>query len=292
MNYRNCRICPRRCGADRTVSPGYCGAEAEPKIARAALHYWEEPCISGKNGSGTVFFSGCNLGCVYCQNREISRGGVGKTVTVSRLAGIFRELEEKGAHNINLVTPTHFAPSIIEALDLYRPKIPIVYNCGGYESAEALAALKGYVDIYLTDLKYFSPELSQKYSGAADYFPVAIAAAKAMIEQVGPPKIEDGLMKSGVIIRHLSLPSHRRDSIAVMDALAELPEGSFLLSLMSQYTPNGALTGFPEINRRVTTFEYRSAVDRAVELGLVNGYTQDRRSAKEEYTPPFDLEGV
>lgn len=292
MNYRSCCICPRRCGADRTVSPGYCGAGAEPKIARAALHYWEEPCISGKNGSGTVFFSGCNLGCVYCQNREISREGAGKTVTVGRLAEIFRELEESGAHNINLVTPTHFVPSIIEALDIYRPNIPVVYNCGGYESEQTLKALKGYVDIYLTDLKYFSPELSLKYSGAADYFRVAFAAVKTMLDQIGSPVTENGLMKRGVIIRHLVLPSHRKDSIAVMEALSRLPKESFILSLMSQYTPNGALKNFPEIDRRVTTFEYRSVVDRAVELGLTNGYTQDRRSAKEEYTPPFDLTGI
>ncbi len=292
MDYKNCNICPRRCGIDRTVRPGRCGAGAMPKVARAALHYWEEPCISGKNGSGTVFFSGCNLGCVYCQNREISRCGAGKEVSVRRLAEIFRELEEKGAHNINLVTPTHFVPSVIETLDLCRPNIPIVYNCGGYETIEAIEALKGYVDIYLTDIKYFSPELSQKYSGAADYFPVAVAAVKAMIEQVGPPEIKDGIMKSGVIIRHLVLPGQRRDSMAVLNELAKLPEGSFILSLMSQYTPNGALADFPEINRRVTTFEYRSVVDRAIELGLTNGYTQDRRSAKEEYTPPFDLTGI
>ncbi len=290
MNYHSCDICPRRCGIDRTELPGRCGAGAKLKIARAALHYWEEPCISGTRGSGTVFFSG--LGCVYCQNREISRMGAGKEITVSRLAEIFRELEDKGAHNINLVTPTHFTPSIIEALDLYRPKIPIVYNCGGYESAEALEALRGYVDVYLTDLKYFSPELSQKYSGAADYFSVAFAAARIMTEQTGPPVMEDGLLKRGVIIRHLVLPSHRQDSMAVLAALTKLEKDGFLLSLMSQYTPNGALKDFPEIDRRVTTFEYRSVVDRAVELGLVRGYAQDRRSAKEEYTPPFDLSGV
>ncbi len=292
MDYKNCDICPRRCGADRAVRPGRCGAGILPKVARAALHYWEEPCISGKNGSGTVFFSGCNLGCVYCQNREISRCGAGKEISVSRLAEIFRELEDLGAHNINLVTPTHFVPSVIGALDIYRPNIPIVYNCGGYESLETVEALNGYVDIYLTDIKYFSPEPAQKYSGAADYFPAAIAAAKAMIEQVGQPEIKDGIMKSGVIIRHLVLPGQRRDSMAVVEELAKLPKGSFILSLMSQYTPNGALTDFPEIDRRVTTFEYRSAVDRAVELGLTNGYTQDRRSAREEYTPPFDLTGI
>ena len=291
MDYKSCRICPRRCGADRTVGNGLCGARSMPKVARAALHYWEEPCISGTGGSGTVFFSGCSLGCVYCQNREISHGGAGREISTARLADIFRELEAAGAHNINLVTPTHFVPSIIEALDLYRPGIPTVYNCGGYEGAEALEALRGYIDIYLTDIKYFSPEYSMKYSGAVDYFERAYAAAAEMIAQTGPPVIRDGLMKSGVIIRHLVLPGLRRDSMAVLDAVAKLPKDSFLLSLMSQYTP-ADLEEFPEINRRVTTFEYESVVSHAVELGLTKGYTQDRRSAKEEYTPPFDLTGI
>ena len=291
-SYENCTLCPRVCAIDRTKAPGRCGGGALPKVARAALHHWEEPCISGENGSGTVFFSGCNLGCVYCQNRDISRGGTGREITVRRLSEIFRELEENGAHNINLVTPTHYVPSIIEALGLYRPKIPIVYNCGGYESLETLKLLKGYIDIYLTDIKYFSPEYSLKYSGAKDYFDAAFAAAKAMTLQVGPPEYENDIMKSGVIIRHLVLPGLRKDSMVILDRLAELPKESFVLSLMSQYTPNGNLKNFPEIDRRVTTFEYNSVVNHAVELALTNGYTQDRRSAAEEYTPPFDLTGI
>ena len=290
--YESCTLCPRSCGADRTKNIGLCGGGPFPKIARAALHYWEEPCISGTKGSGTVFFSGCNLGCVYCQNREISHGSTGKEITVRRLSEIFRELEEAGANNINLVTPTHYVPSIIEALELYRPNIPIVYNCGGYESLETLELLKGYVDIYLTDIKYFSPEYSMRYSGARDYFDVSFAAAKAMIAQVGPPVYKDGLMKKGVIIRHLVLPSLRKDSMAVLGALTELPKDGLVLSLMSQYTPNEALSDFPEIDRRVTSFEYNSVVNYAVELGFTNGYTQDRRSAAKEYTPPFDLTGI
>lgn len=292
FSYEKCTICPRACGVDRTRFPGSCGGGAALRVARAALHYWEEPCISGTKGSGTVFFSGCNLGCVYCQNREISRGGTGREITVSRLSEIFCELEEKGAHNINLVTPTHYVPSIIAALDLYRPSIPVVYNCGGYESLETLKMLDGYIDIYLTDIKYFSPEYSLKYSGARDYFDRAFEAAKVMIAQTGPPEYENGIMKKGVIIRHLVLPGLRKDSMAILDRLAELPSDSFVLSLMSQYTPNGALEAFPEIDRRVTSFEYNSVVDHAVELGLTNGYTQDRRSAAEEYTPPFDLTGI
>lgn len=291
-SYENCTLCPRSCGADRTKSPGLCGGGALPRIARAALHYWEEPCISGTGGSGTIFFSGCNLGCVYCQNRDISRGMTGKEITVRRLSEIFRELEEKGAHNINLVTPTHYVHSITEALDLYRPHIPVVYNCGGYESLETLGLLQDYVDVYLTDIKYFSPEYSRKYSDAGDYFDTAFAAAEAMIARTGPPIYEDGLMKKGVIIRHLVLPSLRKDSMAVLDRLAELPKDSFVLSLMSQYTPIPGLEPFPEINRRVTSFEYNSVVEHAVKLGLTNGYTQDRRSAEKEYTPPFDLTGV
>lgn len=292
QGYKNCNLCPRRCGVDRTVSPGVCRAGAEITAARAALHHWEEPCISGKNGSGTIFFGGCSLGCVYCQNFNLSRGKVGKEISPERLAEIFRELEEQGAHNINLVTPTHFTPSIIAALNIYRPAV-VVYNCGGYEAPETLKRLEGYVDIYLTDVKYYSPALSLKYSRAEDYFTAAYEAARLMIDQVGAPVYdENGLMKKGVIIRHLCLPGQRHDSMAILEKLAELPRGSFVLSLMSQYTPWGDLSDYPELNRRLTSFEYSSVVKRAIELGLTDGYTQERRSAKEEYTPPFDLTGI
>lgn len=291
--YESCRLCPRECGADRTRGLGFCRSSDKIKAARAALHYWEEPCISGKNGSGTVFFSGCGLGCVYCQNQALSADGFGKEITVQRLAEIFRELEGRGAENINLVTPTHYAPSIIAALELYRPKIPIVYNCGGYEKAETIDMLEGYIDIYLTDIKYYSDEYAVKYSRAKDYFRFAYAAAERMIQQVGAPRFgENGIMKSGVVIRHLVLPALRRDSIEILNRLALLPKDSFVLSLMSQYTPWGDLSSFPELNRRVTTFEYNSVVSRAAELGFTLGYTQERRSAKEEYTPEFDLTGI
>ncbi len=287
--YKSCALCPRRCGIDRTKAKGRCGESAEIRIARAALHLWEEPCISGKNGSGAVFFSGCPLGCDYCQNAAISRGGAGKAVSAARLAEIFRELEEKGAHNINLVTPTHFAPSIIEALELYRPKIPIVYNCGGYESPEAVKNLNGYVDVYLTDIKYFSDEYAVKYSRAPRYFEYAFASLGEMLAQTGEPRLEGGLLKSGVIVRHLCLPGLRRDSMSILERLAALPKGSFLLSLMSQYLPMGYA---PELNRRVTSFEYNSVVKRAVELGLTEGYTQERSSARDDFIPEFNGEGV
>lgn len=291
--YKGCTLCPRNCGIDRSRTRGFCGAGAVPKAAKAALHLWEEPCISGKNGSGTIFFSGCNLGCVYCQNQVLSKNGFGKEISVNRLSEIFFELEENGANNINLVTPTHFAPSIIEALDIYRPKIPIVYNCGGYEKTETIDLLSGYIDIYLTDMKYFSNEYALKYSRAENYFSYACSAAKKMIEQVGNPVYDDnGIMKRGVIIRHLCLPGLRHDSMEIMKNLALLPKGSFVLSIMSQYTPWGDLSDFPEINRKLTTFEYKSVVNCAIELGLTNGYIQDKHSARTEYTPEFDLSGI
>lgn len=284
-------LCPRECGVNRYTVRGHCGVGAEIKAARAALHHWEEPCISADRGSGTVFFSGCNLGCAYCQNEKISRGGAGNEISVSRLAEIFHELEEKGAHNINLVTPTHFVPSIIEALDIYRPNIPIVYNCGGYESIDTLKILNGYIDIYLTDIKYYSDEYAIKYSRAPGYFEIARTAALEMIRQCSL-EYDGNVMTKGVIVRHLCLPGLRNDSIKVVEALAEFPKDSFVLSLMSQYLPCGDLSRFPELTRRVTSFEYNSVVSRAVELGLVNGYTQERGSAKDVYIPEFDGEGI
>lgn len=291
--YENCMLCPRKCGIDRTKKTGGCKSTDKIKIARAALHFGEEPCISGKRGSGAVFFSGCSLGCVFCQNQSLSHENFGKEISEKRLSEIFAELEAKGAHNINLVTPTHFVPSILKALDIYRPKIPMVYNCGGYESAETINMLKGYIDIFLTDIKYFSPEIAKRYSRAADYFEAAYESARQMIELTKAPAFDDdGMLKSGVIIRHLCMPSHRKDTIAVLKELKRLPENSFLLSLMSQYTPGGDLTAYPEINRKITTFEYQSAVNTALELGLTRGYFQERESVGKEYTPSFDLTGV
>ena len=287
-----CILCPRQCGVNRAERTGYCGSGVLPKVARAAKHHWEEPCISGTEGSGTVFFSGCTLGCVFCQNREISRGGTGREVTVEHLADIFKRLEGQGVHNLNLVTPTHFTPQILQALELAKPTVPVVMNCGGYERVETLRQWEGKVQVYLPDLKYFSPELSAKYSAAPDYFAVASKAIMEMHRQQPQLVWEGDLLKSGLIIRHLVLPGCMKDSLKVLDFLDKnLPKDSFLLSLMSQYTPTENCKQFPEINRRVTTYEYRKVADRAAELGF-SGFAQDRRSAKEEYTPPFNLEGV
>lgn len=287
-----CILCPRLCGVDRTERVGYCGSGSLPKVARAAKHHWEEPCISGTEGSGTVFFSGCTLGCVFCQNREISRGGTGREVTVEHLADIFKRLEGQGVHNLNLVTPTHFTPQILQALELANPTVPVVMNCGGYERVETLRQWEGKVQVYLPDLKYFSTELSAKYSAAPDYFAVASKAIMEMHRQQPQLVWEGDLLKSGLIIRHLVLPGCMKDSLQILDFLDKhLPKDSFLLSLMSQYTPTENCKQFPEINRRVTTYEYRKVADRAAELGF-SGFAQDRRSAKEEYTPPFNLEGV
>ena len=287
-----CTLCPRRCGVDRTAALGYCGTGDLVKVARAAKHFWEEPCISGTEGSGTVFFSGCTLGCVFCQNREISREGVGREVTTERLAQIFQNLENQGVHNLNLVTPTNFTPQILQALETAKPAVPVVMNTGGYERVETLRKWEGKVQIYLPDLKYVSTELSGKYSAAKDYFSVASEAILEMHRQQPELIWEGDLLKRGMIVRHLVLPGGMRDSLAVLDFLDQaLPKGSFLLSLMSQFTPTPACGAFPEINRRVTTYEYQKVADRAAELGF-SGFAQDRRSAKKEYTPPFDLEGV
>lgn len=291
-----CNLCPRLCGVDRKNVRGYCGCGSEVKLARAALHYWEEPCLSGTTGSGTVFFSGCTLRCCYCQNHAISSGGFGKTVSTERLAEIFLELQDKGAHNLNLVTATQYLPQVLCALELVKERlhIPVVYNCGGYERIETVQSLNGYVDIFLPDLKYFSADLARDYSGAADYFKVATAAIKEMIAQAGPPVFnKNGLLLKGVIVRHLVLPGARFDSIELLRWIAaNLPKGGYLLSLMSQYTPAVPDCGFKPLSRRITTLEYNSVVEEAVRLGLTDGYMQEKSSAKEEYTPPFDLEGV
>ncbi len=290
-----CSICPRKCNIDRRTASGCCGAGELPRLARAGLHLWEEPCISGTNGSGAVFFSGCNLGCVFCQNKKISIGGFGREITSDRLSEIFLELCALGAHNINLVTPTPYVPQIKAAIDAVRGKtdIPFVYNTGGYELAETIKSLRGYIDIFLTDMKYFSPELSAKYSGAPDYYESALPALRQMLHQAGKPVPDkNGILKSGVIVRHLVLPGCRKDSIRLLRELAnEFPPDSFLLSLMSQYTPYEELEDFPELNRRITTFEYNSVLDEAIRLGF-RGYMQDRSGAKAEYTPDFDLSGI
>ena len=294
-----CALCPRRCGADRAAGQaGYCGAAGTLKVARAALHFWEEPCISGTRGSGTVFFSGCALKCCYCQNYPISAEHFGREITVERLAEIFLELQGQGAHNINLVTPGQWQPWIIAALDKARAdglRLPIVCNTGGYETAESVARWQGYIDIWLADLKYVSPALSAQLSAAPDYFAVARTAIEAMMAQAGRPVCDaEGMMRRGVILRHLALPGHIDDSFAVLDQMAawnDADPGCFVPSLMSQYTPfyRAAEAG---IGRRITTYEYRRVVNYAVDKGLAAGYMQQRSSAKEEYTPAFDLSGV
>lgn len=292
---KNCTLCPRNCGVDRTRSVGFCGANDNIKLSRAALHFWEEPCISGTEGSGTVFFSGCNLACRYCQNHKISIDGFGEEITTKRLADIFLELQNKGAHNINLVTPTPYYPHIMSAIDLVRDKmhIPFLANVGGYEKPETIRMLKGYIDIFLTDIKYKSSEISRKYSIAPDYFEYAMDSLEEMISVCGAPRYDGKIMKSGVIVRHMVLPGFRKDSIEILKSLQKrFGVDSFILSLMSQYTPNGHLEDYPEINRRITTFEYHSVVDAALDLGFKNAYMQEKSSAKEEFTPPFDLTGV
>lgn len=288
-----CRACPRNCGIDRNENTGFCKVENTFRVARAALHYWEEPCISGENGSGTVFFSGCNLKCVYCQNYELSHGIFGKDITDERLLEIFSELINQGANNINLVNPTHYALRLAELLKNNKPPVPVVYNTGGYETADTIKELNGAIDIYLTDLKYFDSAVSQKYSSAANYFDYASAAILEMRRQI-PEDIydENGIMQKGLIIRNLILPGNVSQSIKVLDWIADnLPE-STVISLMSQYTPCGEAEKYPQINRRISKREYDIAVNHLLSLGFENIYLQELSSAKEEYIPPFDLTGV
>ena len=287
-----CTLCPRRCGAERTAEAGggFCRMPAGLRVARAMLHHWEEPPISGRNGAGTVFFSGCTLGCVYCQNGDISTGGFGKDISTARLREIFEELIGQGAHNIELVTPTHFLPWILPALTPRLP-VPVVYNCGGYERVETLRALEGLVNVYLPDLKYADGALAAELSGAADYFPVACQAIREMFRQVGPYVLEDGLLTRGVVIRHLVLPGYLDNTRQVLDWIAEtFGPGDVLVSLMSQYTPTNNMTG--RMARRVTAAEYRAAAAYMRNCGITDGFVQERTSAEEAYTPAFDGQGV
>lgn len=300
---KNCTLCPRNCGINRYINKGFCGADNNIKVARAALHFMEEPCISGKNGSGTIFFSSCNMKCCYCQNYVISHENFGKNITEKQLSEIMLNLQNQGANNINLVTGVMFVPQIINALDLIKDKleIPVVYNSSGYENVETIKMLEGYVEIYLVDIKYYSDEMAVKYSNAPKYFENCIAAVEEMIKQAGQPIFYDNkcfdddeaLLKSGTIIRHLVLPGGRKDSIEILRSIAEkFNKNEYILSLMSQFTPHYNCDKFKEINRKVTGFEYDSVVNEALKLGLDNTYIQDRSSVGEEYTPPFDLEGV
>ena len=291
--FERCTLCPRACGVDRRAGEkGFCGAGDTLRVARAALHFWEEPCISGEKGSGTVFFAHCNLGCVYCQNYALSHEGFGREITPERLREIYFELIGKGANNINLVTPTHYLPLILPTL--YDLPVPVVMNCGGYEEVETIRACEGKEQIYLPDMKYANSETAAAYSHAPDYPEKALAAIKEMIRQVGRPVFgEDGLLRSGVIVRHMILPNETRNSFAVIELLKnELEPGSFLFSLMSQYTPCGKAKEIKRISRRLTPSEYARVQKKLDEAGITDGYFQELSSAKEEYIPPFDLTGV
>ncbi|MDY5349309.1 MAG: radical SAM protein [Candidatus Ventricola sp.] len=288
-----CSLCPRRCGAARTetAGSGVCGEGTLPRIARAALHRWEEPCISGTRGSGAVFFSGCALRCAFCQNEAISRGGCGEAVSIRRLADIFRELEDQGAHNINLVTAAHFIPAVLDALELYRPGIPLVYNSSGYESMETLRLLDGVIDVYLPDYKYIDPAMARLLSGAADYPDVAWAAITEMRRQTGKAVYDDqGMMTRGTLIRHLLLPGLTGDAMRILTRIRdELPDTP--VSLMGQYVPCGRAREIPGMNRRVTKREYDRVKAHMQMIGL-DGYRQELEAASGEYVPDFDLSGV
>ncbi len=291
-----CTACPRACGADRDAHRGYCGQTNALRIARAALHMWEEPCISGERGSGTVFFSGCNLGCVFCQNYRVSHRGQGIEIGADELIGKMLDLQQQGAHNINLVTPTHYAEQLVPVLARIKPllHIPIAYNTGGYEKTETLELLAPYVDIWMPDFKFGSAQIAKDYAGAADYPEVAARAIAKMYEMAGKVQFdEDGMMQRGVLVRHLVLPGCRKDSMAVLDRLAGIvPVPDVRLSLMSQYTPEFATDApFANLHRRVTSFEYESVMAHAEKLGFI-GYMQQKESATTKYTPEFEGEDV
>lgn len=295
MEEMTCSLCPRNCRALRTDTRGLgaCRMPAAPVAARAALHHWEEPPISGSRGSGAIFFSGCSLGCVFCQNRKISQQDFGEGITLERLEEICGELISQGAHNLNFVNPTHYAHILGELLERCRPTVPVVFNTGGYDKVDTLRTLEGKVDIYLPDLKYLDGATAGRYSKAPDYPETAQAAIREMVRQTGPCQFDDnGLLLKGTVIRHLILPGQVGQAKAVMDWIArEFPGGTALFSLMSQYTPWGDLKNCPEINRRLRPSEIRAAREYMENLGLA-GFTQERASAREEYTPPFDLTGV
>ncbi|SHO52519.1 4Fe-4S cluster-binding domain-containing protein [Anaerocolumna xylanovorans] len=294
--YRDCTLCPRNCHISRLDGKvGYCRAGAEITAARAALHHWEEPCISGRKGSGTVFFSGCSLGCVYCQNYDISRNLAGKIITTDRLAEIFLELQEQKAHNINLVTPGHYVPSIIKAIGRAKEgglHIPVVYNSSGYESVETVKMLEGVVDIYLPDFKYYGQEMAYRYSGCRDYFEAASQALEEMVRQTGEAVFEEEIMRKGVIVRHLLLPGGLADSKKIIKYLYETYKDTIYISIMNQYTPLEQVKEYPEINRKVTEKEYEALVDYALELGVENGFIQEGETASESFIPAFDYRGI
>lgn len=297
LTLKSCTLCPRDCGVNREEGKlGYCHESAQIVVGRAALHHWEEPCISGSRGSGAVFFSGCTMGCIFCQNYHLAHGETGKKISVGRLAEIFLELQDQGAHNINLVTPTHYTLQIIEALKMAKNgglHIPVVYNCSGYEKVETLKALEGWVQVYLPDFKYVDETLALKYSKAPHYFEYASKAVAEMVRQVGAVEFdEEGMIQKGVIVRHLMLPGQLMDSKAVVRHLFETYKNQIWISLMNQYTPLEQVTPYPELNRKVTRKAYNRLIDFALELGLENGFIQEGETAKESFIPLFNGEGV
>lgn len=290
-------MCPRNCGVNRLKDRvGYCGAGKNIRVARAALHYWEEPCISGSIGSGTVFFSYCTLKCVFCQNYNISQCSFGKEITIDRLAEIFLELQEKGALNINLVTPTHYVPQIIEALKIAKEKglkLPIIYNSSGYEKVETIKLLKGYIDVYLPDIKYFDTKYSMKYSKARDYFLYAKEAIDEMVNQVGEVKFDNnGIIQKGVIIRHLMLPGLLFDSKKIIDYIHSTYGNKVYISIMNQYTPLEHVKIYPELNKPLNQKHYEALIDYAISIGVENGFIQEEGTDKESFIPLFNFEGV
>ena len=295
-----CDLCPRKCLVDRKKGEkGICGQTENLKVARAALHFWEEPCISGDAGSGAVFFSGCPLHCVFCQNENIANGTVGKEISLERLVDIFLELQEKGANNINLVTPGHFVPQIVKALDQAKKEgltLPVVYNTSSYETVDTIRMLDGYVDIYLPDFKYMNPVLSKKYSHAPDYAQVAKAAIAEMVRQTGKAVFvngdEDNLILRGTIVRHLTLPGCMEDSMQILKYLHETYGDTIYISIMNQFTPLSNMEKYPELNRKITDEEYETLVDYAIEIGIENGFIQEGDTAEESFIPAFDCEGV
>jgi putative pyruvate formate lyase activating enzyme len=292
-----CNLCPRKCYVNRLDGElGFCKASKDVKIAKVSVHLWEEPCISGTIGSGTVFFSNCNLRCVFCQNNIISQVGTGKTVSINRLSEIFLEQQEKGAHNINLVTPTHYVPQIIEALKLAKNKglnLPILYNSNGYENISTIKALRGFIDVYLPDLKYYKDKYAIKYSKCPNYFNTASLAITEMFSQVGEPKFDkDGLIQTGVIIRHLMLPGLLFDSKKVIDFIYTTFKDSVYISLMNQYTPMHKASKYPEINKPLNPIHYEALIDYCLTLGIKNCFIQESGTSSKSFIPKFDLSGV
>ena len=290
----HCFCCARMCGSDRDSNKSFCGVNNKIRLARAALHHWEEPCISGKNGSGTIFFSGCNLRCIYCQNYDISNRAKGIEISIERLREIFFELIEQGAHNINFVTPSHFSNGILQALDGLRLPVPIVFNTNGYDSVENLKRFENKVQIYLPDLKYAENDLAVKFSHAPEYFEKACLAIDEMFRQCGPYKMDsNGMLTSGVIIRHLILPGHLENSKRVIDYIASrFNPGEILFSLMRQYTPFGQTAEFPELLRPLSDEEYEEVQEYLFDSGIEDGFLQDKESATQDFIPPFNGEGV